>query len=277
MVTVFIPEYVLGHWWEQLLHNQSALRLKARLLLQPGVIVASVPYQLRSARTDALAQAAAHGQHPAAHHGGRLTHVEVRSSGGVAFAGKAAVADDMHEGGLAKLRHHIAAAHEEILAEELQARFADVQATPIADLADREQAEVVGTLRAVTVRPRGNSAALQAELWDGSGSITLVWLGRRSIPGIEPGRHLRVRGRVASHRGARTIFNPGYELRPPGGEHGGVGGGETVAHPWLGAQVARPRRIGLQLAAQVGHVHPQVVAFRAVLGSPDLLRAAVSG
>src|SRR6266567_2794299 len=49
VVTVFIPEYVLGHWWEQVLHNQSALRLKARLLLQPGVIVASVPYQLRSA------------------------------------------------------------------------------------------------------------------------------------------------------------------------------------------------------------------------------------
>jgi hypothetical protein len=50
VVTVFIPEYVVGHWWEQLLHNQSALRLKARLLLQPGVIMASVPYQLMSAQ-----------------------------------------------------------------------------------------------------------------------------------------------------------------------------------------------------------------------------------
>ena len=49
IVTVFIPEYVLGHWWEQVLHNQSALRLKARLLYQRGVVVASVPYQLRSA------------------------------------------------------------------------------------------------------------------------------------------------------------------------------------------------------------------------------------
>src|SRR6266581_7999313 len=48
IVTVYIPEYVLGHWWEQVLHNQSALRLKARLLLQPGVVVASVPYQLKS-------------------------------------------------------------------------------------------------------------------------------------------------------------------------------------------------------------------------------------
>ena len=48
VVTVFVPEYVVGHWWEQLLHNQSALRLKTRLLFQPGVMVTSVPYQLRS-------------------------------------------------------------------------------------------------------------------------------------------------------------------------------------------------------------------------------------
>jgi amino acid transporter len=48
VVVVFIPEYVVGHWWEQLLHNQSALRLKGRLLFTPGVMVTSVPYQLRS-------------------------------------------------------------------------------------------------------------------------------------------------------------------------------------------------------------------------------------
>ncbi|MDQ3165628.1 MAG: APC family permease [Actinomycetota bacterium] len=48
VVTVFIPEYVVGHWWEQLLHNQTALRLKGRLLFTPGVMVTSVPYQLRS-------------------------------------------------------------------------------------------------------------------------------------------------------------------------------------------------------------------------------------
>ena len=48
VVVVYIPEYVLGRWWEQLLHNQSALRLKARLLFTPGVMVASVPWQLRS-------------------------------------------------------------------------------------------------------------------------------------------------------------------------------------------------------------------------------------
>jgi amino acid transporter len=55
-VAVFIPEYVVGHWWEQLLHNQSALWLKSRLLFTPGVMVISVPWQLTSSH---------HADHPA--------------------------------------------------------------------------------------------------------------------------------------------------------------------------------------------------------------------
>ena len=46
-MAVYIPEYVVGRWWEQVLHNQTALRLKGRLLFTPGVMVTSVPYQLR--------------------------------------------------------------------------------------------------------------------------------------------------------------------------------------------------------------------------------------
>ncbi|MEU9009284.1 APC family permease [Streptomyces sp. NPDC048479] len=57
VVAVFIPEYVVGHWWEALLHNQSALWLKSRLLFTPGVMVTSVPWQLTSS---------AHADHPAA-------------------------------------------------------------------------------------------------------------------------------------------------------------------------------------------------------------------
>ncbi|MFM9376191.1 APC family permease [Gordonia sp. VNK21] len=58
VVTVFIPEYVVGHWWEQILHNQSALRLKTRLLFEPGVMVTSVPWQLDS--SDRLARRGEH-------------------------------------------------------------------------------------------------------------------------------------------------------------------------------------------------------------------------
>ncbi|MEU7902119.1 APC family permease [Actinoplanes sp. NPDC049118] len=50
VVTVFVPEYVVGRWWEHLLHNQSALRIKGRLLFEPGVMVTSVPWQLQSSQ-----------------------------------------------------------------------------------------------------------------------------------------------------------------------------------------------------------------------------------
>jgi len=53
VITVFIPEYVVGHWWEQILHNQSAFRLKTRLLFEPGVMVTSVPWQLNSSENRA--------------------------------------------------------------------------------------------------------------------------------------------------------------------------------------------------------------------------------
>jgi hypothetical protein len=53
-VSVIIPEYVVGHWYEHLLHNQSALRLKGRLLFTPGVMVTSVPYQLASSEAAKL-------------------------------------------------------------------------------------------------------------------------------------------------------------------------------------------------------------------------------
>jgi len=54
--TVFIPEYVVGRWWENLLHNHSALRLKGRLLFEPGVMVVSVPWQLASSQRKNLSR-----------------------------------------------------------------------------------------------------------------------------------------------------------------------------------------------------------------------------
>ena len=83
----------------------------------------------------------------------------------------------------------------------------------IADAADRQKVELQGSLRTVTLRPRGGVPALEAELYDGSGVITVVWLGRRRIAGIEPGRRLRVVGRIGVQDRARVMYNPRYELR----------------------------------------------------------------
>ena len=68
VVSVFIPEYVVGHWWEQLLHNQQALRLKGRLLFQPGVMVTSVPWQLESSAKAAKRQVRPPGSAVPVHH-----------------------------------------------------------------------------------------------------------------------------------------------------------------------------------------------------------------
>ena len=74
-----------------------------------------------------------------------------------------------------------------------------------------------GTLRTVTLRPRAGVPALEAELYDGSGTVAIVWLGRRQIAGVEPGRGIRVHGRLAVNEGRPVMFNPRYELRPAGG------------------------------------------------------------
>jgi hypothetical protein len=71
---------------------------------------------------------------------------------------------------------------------------------------------LTGRLRTVVYTPRTNLPTLEAELYDGSDTVTLVWLGRRRIAGVEPGRTLTVRGRVALRDGQKVIFNPYYEL-----------------------------------------------------------------
>jgi len=86
--------------------------------------------------------------------------------------------------------------------------------TSISDAPDRERVTLRGALRTVTLRPRAGVPALEAELNDGTGVITVVWLGRRRIAGIEPGRAIEVEGRIGAHEGARIMYNPRYELLP---------------------------------------------------------------
>jgi hypothetical protein len=84
----------------------------------------------------------------------------------------------------------------------------------ISEAPDRERVKLRGALRTVTLRPRAGVPALEAELNDGSGVITVVWLGRRRIAGIEPGRAIEVEGRIGAHEGIRIMYNPRYELLP---------------------------------------------------------------
>ncbi|WP_245885214.1 OB-fold nucleic acid binding domain-containing protein [Kineococcus rhizosphaerae] len=107
------------------------------------------------------------------------------------------------------------ASESDLAAEEAQEDAVRNGGTPCDQIPDRTKACVCGTLRSVTLRPRGGVPALEAELFDGSGSVQLVWLGRRKIAGVEPGRRVKARGLVACDDGQRVIFNPVYELVCP--------------------------------------------------------------
>ncbi|HTR69843.1 MAG TPA: OB-fold nucleic acid binding domain-containing protein [Mycobacteriales bacterium] len=97
--------------------------------------------------------------------------------------------------------------------DQLMERAERGGATTVARCGERENVTVLGTVRALTLRPRAGTPALEVDLYDGSGTVTLVWLGRREIAGVTPGRQLRATGRITSTDGGRrVIFNPRYEL-----------------------------------------------------------------
>jgi hypothetical protein len=119
-------------------------------------------------------------------------------------------------GALKRALRRITANEEELDAEELREDVDELGGTPVADCNDRALVCVAGQIRSVTLKPVGGAPALAAEVYDGVNSVTLVFLGRRSIVGIEPGRTLVARGRLRREDGRALIFNPKYELRPAG-------------------------------------------------------------
>jgi hypothetical protein len=111
-----------------------------------------------------------------------------------------------------RLLDRITATSEELEAQDLMEDSRDRGSVPVKDCRGGEKVGVTGTIRALTLRPVGGVPALEAELYDGSGTIRLVWLGRRRIQGIDPGTSLTVHGRVTYSGPEPTIFNPSYEL-----------------------------------------------------------------
>lgn len=115
-------------------------------------------------------------------------------------------------GWLSRTLHRLAADDQAVDAETLRAESASAGCEPVISCRQGAVVTVTGRLKSVVYTPRETVPTLEAELFDGSGSVTLVWLGRRRIPGIEPGRPLTARGRFAAVDGKRVIYNPWYEL-----------------------------------------------------------------
>jgi RecJ-like exonuclease len=101
----------------------------------------------------------------------------------------------------------------ELDAEDLSRRVEQSGAPRASECSCGQAVTVLGRLRSVEHCPQAAVATLEAELFDGSEAIILVWLGRRRIPGIEPGRTLKASGRIAVRDGRKVLYNPYYELQ----------------------------------------------------------------
>ena len=115
---------------------------------------------------------------------------------------------------LQRALHKLASSNAELESEELQENVRAEGAVPIKTCEDRQVVSLTGRVSTVTIHPRGGYPALEVELRDGSGAVTLVWLGRRQIAGIDPGRTIKICGRISCHEGRRVIYNPKYDLLP---------------------------------------------------------------
>jgi hypothetical protein len=101
---------------------------------------------------------------------------------------------------------------EELDRQDLESWCNSVQSTPIDLVTTRRPARVAGEVRSVRIVPRAGADALEITVNDGRASVTGVFLGRRKILGISPGRRIVLEGVVTTDDGARVIYNPLYTL-----------------------------------------------------------------
>lgn len=84
--------------------------------------------------------------------------------------------------------------------------------TPIEKISWRNRAQVEGQVTSIRTAPQGSPPMLEVEIWDETGGVTLQFLGRREIAGLDVGSHLRAEGMVGESDGSLTILNPSYEI-----------------------------------------------------------------
>jgi len=115
-------------------------------------------------------------------------------------------------GALRRLGERLTRSSHDFEAAELRRESADLGVVHIVDARPRTRVTVCGEVRSVTLRPREETPALDVEVWDGTESLHLVWLGRRRIAGIVPGIKVRATGRITTQRKLRVMYNPAYEI-----------------------------------------------------------------
>jgi len=174
-VSVLLPRRAYSRVWKRFLHDQTAERIAATLSRLPHVNATIVPFDVSAALHDA-------------HHGGLAARPPAPEQMGTDTANT-----------------------EEAMDEEAFAHDGP-GVTPIASVQARQKVRLAGRVRSMTVQPWGSVPTLECALSDDTGKVVVAFLGRRQIPGIEPGSRLVIEGTVSNRRGRLTVINPTYEL-----------------------------------------------------------------
>ena len=178
-VTILIPRREYTKLWHRMLHDRSSNAIAASLANLAHCNVTIVPYHLGSPTAASNSRTAL----PAA-------------------------GDDSADTATSSRPVH---ASQAVTATTITVSL-PVDRVKIADVAVRERAMVAGRVRAMRIQPWGGNPSLEVSLADESGSVTVVFFGRRSIGGVTLGSVMTVTGVVGEHRGIRAILNPSYTL-----------------------------------------------------------------
>ena len=180
-VTMLLPRRSYGAFLGRMLHDRTADDIAAAVSTVPGAVATIVPYD--AAKRMRPLRRIRSGRGPAQGSGQDELPPDQEVVAGTVVAPPADVADPYHRVAIHNATH-------------------------------RQTAVVEGRIRSVQVSPISGSPALRCELVDETGGVTLLFYGRRSIAGIEPGVHLRAEGRIGTYKGHLAIANPLYRLMP---------------------------------------------------------------
>ena len=119
---------------------------------------------------------------------------------------------------LRRVLHRVTASNEDLADDDLQRSSINAGVSTIAEARMRSRASLQGRIEVLTLNTRGTTRGtnrwLEAELRDGTGAVTLIWMGRRRIPGLRAGRRISVEGMITEADGRRVIYNPRYTVLP---------------------------------------------------------------
>ena len=115
---------------------------------------------------------------------------------------------------LRRVLHRVTASNEDLADDDLQRSSISAGVSTIAEAKMRSRASLQGRIEVLTLNPCGTNRWLEAELRDGTGAVTLIWMGRRRIPGLRAGRRISVEGMITEADGRRVIYNPRYTVLP---------------------------------------------------------------